>query len=48
MILKVSSLLENGKDVTAGGAMYNFGPGVVWSGLATYADAMAAGCRRCS
>ena len=29
-------------DVTAGGAMYNFGPGVVWSGLATYADAMAA------
>ena len=34
--------MENGKDVTAGGAMYNFGPGVVWSGLATYADAMAA------
>ncbi len=22
--------------------MYNFGPGVVWSGLATYADSMAA------
>lgn len=22
--------------------MYNFGPGVVWSGLATYTDAMAA------
>ena len=34
--------MENGKDVSAGGAMYNFGPGVIWSGLGTYADAMAA------
>ena len=34
--------MESGKDVSAGGAMYNFGPGVVWSGLATYADSMAA------
>lgn len=34
--------MENGKDVSSGGAMYNFGPGVVWSGLATYADSMAA------
>ena len=31
-----------GKGVEAGGAMYNFGPGVVWSGLATYTDSMAA------
>jgi len=29
-------------NVAAGGAMYNFGPGVVWSGLATYTDSMAA------
>lgn len=34
--------MESGKDVAAGGAMYNFGPGVVWSGLATYVDSMAA------
>ena len=34
--------MEKGKGVEAGGAMYNFGPGVVWSGLATYADSMAA------
>ncbi|MCP4125158.1 MAG: formate C-acetyltransferase/glycerol dehydratase family glycyl radical enzyme, partial [Bacteroidetes bacterium] len=34
--------MEDGKDVSAGGAMYNFGPGVIWSGLATYTDSMAA------
>ena len=34
--------MEHGRDVAAGGAMYNFGPGVVWSGLASYADSMAA------
>lgn len=34
--------MEKGKDVSAGGAMYNFGPGVVWTGLATYTDSMAA------
>ncbi|MCP3923251.1 MAG: choline trimethylamine-lyase [Desulfobacterales bacterium] len=34
--------METGKDVSAGGAMYNFGPGVIWSGLATYVDSMAA------
>jgi formate C-acetyltransferase len=33
--------MEKGRDVSAGGAMYNYGPGVVWSGLATYADSMA-------
>lgn len=34
--------MEKAKDVSAGGAMYNFGPGVVWTGLATYTDSMAA------
>jgi formate C-acetyltransferase len=34
--------MEKALDVSAGGAMYNFGPGVIWSGLATYADSMAA------
>ena len=42
MSLMYEGCMENGKDVSAGGAMYNFGPGVVWSGLATYADSMAA------
>ncbi len=42
MSLMFEGCMESGKDVAAGGAMYNFGPGVVWSGLATYADAMAA------
>ena len=34
--------MESGRDVSAGGAMYNFGPGVIWSGLATHTDSMAA------
>ncbi len=42
MSIMYEGCMENGKDVSAGGAMYNFGPGVVWSGLATYADSMAA------
>ncbi|MDD6311038.1 MAG: choline trimethylamine-lyase [Firmicutes bacterium] len=42
MSLMFEGCMESGKDVTSGGAMYNFGPGVVWSGLATYADSMAA------
>ena len=42
MRIMYEGCMENGRDVSAGGAMYNFGPGVVWSGLATYADAMAA------
>ncbi|MEI5988953.1 formate C-acetyltransferase [Enterococcus termitis] len=42
MSLMYEGCMENGKDVSQGGAMYNFGPGVVWSGLATYADSMAA------
>ena len=42
MSLMYEGCMESGKDVSAGGAMYNFGPGVVWSGLATYTDSMAA------
>ncbi|WHY79519.1 choline trimethylamine-lyase [Neobacillus sp. WH10] len=42
MSIMYEGCMESGKDVSAGGAMYNFGPGVVWSGLATYTDSMAA------
>ena len=42
MSIMYEGCMENGRDVSAGGAKYNFGPGVVWSGLATYADSMAA------
>ncbi len=42
MSIMYEGCMECGRDVAAGGAMYNFGPGVVWSGLATYADSMAA------
>jgi formate C-acetyltransferase len=42
MSIMYEGCMENAKDVSSGGAMYNFGPGVVWSGLATYADSMAA------
>ena len=42
MSIMYEGCMEHGRDVSAGGAMYNFGPGVVWSGLATYADSMAA------
>lgn len=42
MSIMYEGCMESGRDVSAGGARYNFGPGVVWSGLATYADAMAA------
>ncbi|WP_312470200.1 choline trimethylamine-lyase [Neobacillus sp.] len=42
MSIMYEGCMERGKDVSAGGALYNFGPGVVWSGLATYTDSMAA------
>lgn len=42
MSMMYEGCMESGKDVSAGGAMYNFGPGVIWSGLATHADSMAA------
>ncbi|OLQ74455.1 choline trimethylamine-lyase [Photobacterium proteolyticum] len=42
MSMLYEGTMESGRDVSAGGAMYNFGPGVVWSGLATYTDSMAA------
>lgn len=42
MSIMYEGCMESGRDVSSGGAMYNFGPGVVWSGLATYVDSMAA------
>ena len=42
MSIMYEGCMEKGKDVSSGGAMYNYGPGVIWSGLATYADSMAA------
>lgn len=42
MSIMYEGCMEHGYGVESGGAMYNFGPGVVWSGLATYADSMAA------
>ncbi|MBP1890516.1 formate C-acetyltransferase [Clostridium moniliforme] len=42
MSIMYEGCMEKGRGVEAGGAMYNFGPGVVWSGLATYVDSMAA------
>ena len=42
MSIMYEGCMEKAKDVSSGGAMYNFGPGVVWSGLATYTDSMAA------
>ena len=42
MSLLVEGCMESGKDVAAGGAMVNHGPGLIFSGLATYVDSMAA------
>ncbi|NLT94390.1 MAG: choline trimethylamine-lyase [Clostridia bacterium] len=42
MSLLVEGCMEKGKDVTSGGALINFGPGLIFSGLGTYADSMAA------
>ncbi|MDO5853076.1 MAG: choline trimethylamine-lyase [Thermoplasmata archaeon] len=42
MSLLVEGCMENGVDVAGGGAVHNYGPGLVWSGLATYADSMMA------
>lgn len=42
MSIMYEGCMEKAKDVSAGGAMYNFGPGVVWTGLASYVDSMAA------
>ncbi|MBZ9634270.1 choline trimethylamine-lyase [Clostridium sp. FP1] len=42
MSIMYEGTMESGRDVSAGGAMYNFGPGVIWSGLATHTDSMAA------
>jgi formate C-acetyltransferase len=42
MSIMFEGCMEKGKDVSSGGAMYNYGPGVVWTGLGTYTDSMAA------
>lgn len=42
MSLLVEGCMESGKDVAAGGAVMNHGPGLIFSGLATYVDSMAA------
>ncbi|MTD26994.1 choline trimethylamine-lyase [Erwinia sorbitola] len=42
MSLLVEGCMESGKDVAAGGAMINHGPGLIFSGLATYVDSIAA------
>jgi len=42
MSLLVEGCMEKGMDVAAGGAMLNYGPGLIFSGLATYIDSMAA------
>ncbi|MDP1244322.1 pyruvate formate lyase family protein, partial [Klebsiella pneumoniae] len=39
---RVEGCMESGKDVAAGGDMVNHGPGLIFSGLATYVDSMAA------
>ena len=38
MSLLVEGCMEKGKDVAAGGAMVNHGPGLIFSGLATYVE----------
>ncbi|AVJ16063.1 choline trimethylamine-lyase [Serratia sp. MYb239] len=42
MSLLVEGCMEKGLDVAAGGAVINHGPGLIFSGLATYVDSMAA------
>ena len=42
MSLLVEGCMEKGTDVTNGGALINYGPGLIFSGLGTYADSMAA------
>jgi formate C-acetyltransferase len=42
MSLFVDGCMQNGKDVTAGGAVLYDGPGTIFAGLGTYADSMAA------
>ncbi|MDH6364082.1 choline trimethylamine-lyase [Enterococcus sp. PF1-24] len=41
MSLMMEGCMETGRDVAAGGCVHNWGPGLIWSGLATYADSMA-------
>jgi len=38
----VEGCMESGKNVMDGGALHNCGPGLIWTGLADYANSMAA------
>ena len=38
----IEGCVESGKGVMSGGAIYNWGPGVIWVGTADYANSMAA------
>lgn len=38
----VEGCMESGKNVMDGGAMVNCGPGLIWTGMADYANSMAA------
>lgn len=40
--LLVEGCMESGRNVTEGGAFLNNGPGLIWTGLADYANSMAA------
>ncbi|PSW02576.1 choline trimethylamine-lyase [Photobacterium lipolyticum] len=42
MSIMIEGCMEQGLDVSAGGAVLNYGPGLIFSGLATYVDSMAA------
>lgn len=42
MSILIEGCMEKGIDVSAGGALINHGPGLIFSGLATYVDSMAA------
>jgi pyruvate-formate lyase len=42
MSLFIDGCMQNGKDVTAGGAVLYGGPGTIFAGLGTYVDSMAA------
>jgi formate C-acetyltransferase len=42
MSLLIKGCMEKGTDVANGGAYLNYGPGLIFSGLATYVDSMVA------
>ncbi|MGL4861214.1 MAG: choline trimethylamine-lyase, partial [Enterobacteriaceae bacterium] len=42
MSAMIEGCISSGRDVTQGGAFINYGPGLIFSGLATYVDSMVA------